>query len=204
MISLYGFYQYDNTIFDGVNLPSGMDKQTLIELIIEKSGMLYPFHQQPEFLKLNITSWFSRKYRSFDMMWKALNSEYNPIENYDRIEEWTDTPDVEYTKTGGHSNTIHSENDITGTNNVSAFNDNNMIPDTSGNSHSNADSRETFTYNTEKQAETGTRKHSGRAHGNIGVTTSQQMIESELRLRLFDIYETIAQMFEKNFLIQVY
>lgn len=204
MISLYGFYQYDNTIFDGMLLPDGLDAEILRDLIIEKSGMLYPFHQQPEFLKLNITHWFSRKYSNLSRMVTALNSEYNPIENYDRKEDWTDTPNVSYTKSGGHSNHIDSNASSNINNNVSAFNSDVLVPDTSGDSGQHGESTETFTYADESQKETGTRTHSGRLHGNIGVITNQKMIQSELDLRIYDIYETLATMFERDFLIRVY
>lgn len=44
-----------------------------------------------------------------------------------------------------------------------------------------------------------------RAHGNIGVTTNQQMIESEMELRMkWDLYEVIIQMFEREFMSRVY
>ena len=44
-----------------------------------------------------------------------------------------------------------------------------------------------------------------RVHGNIGVTTSQQMIESEMSLRAkYDIYKIISREFEREFLVQVY
>lgn len=42
-------------------------------------------------------------------------------------------------------------------------------------------------------------------HGNIGVTTSQQMIESEISLRAkYDIYKIISREFEREFLVQIY
>ena len=44
-----------------------------------------------------------------------------------------------------------------------------------------------------------------RIHGNIGVTTSQQMIESEMSLRAkYDIYKIISREFEREFLVQIY
>ena len=44
-----------------------------------------------------------------------------------------------------------------------------------------------------------------RAHGNIGVTTNQQMIESELALRQkYNIYEIIIKLFADKFLMRVY
>lgn len=43
-----------------------------------------------------------------------------------------------------------------------------------------------------------------RIHGNIGVTTSQQMLESELEIRKFNIYDYIADLFAAEFLLRVY
>lgn len=42
-------------------------------------------------------------------------------------------------------------------------------------------------------------------HGNIGVTTNQQMIEAELEMRMrYDLYELIIQLFEREFISRVY
>lgn len=41
-------------------------------------------------------------------------------------------------------------------------------------------------------------------HGNIGVTTNQQMVRDELELRVYNIYDVISEMFENDILIQIY
>ena len=41
-------------------------------------------------------------------------------------------------------------------------------------------------------------------YGNIGVTTSQQMLQAELDVRAWNIYEHITDLFIKDFLIPVY
>ena len=86
-ITLWGFYQYDKTLFDNIVLPDGIDKDNLVSEIMRNSGDLYPYHQVPEYLKRNITFWFSRRLFDFDRMYKSLRMEYSPIENYDRIED---------------------------------------------------------------------------------------------------------------------
>ena len=46
---------------------------------------------------------------------------------------------------------------------------------------------------------------SGRSHGNIGVTTTQQMFEQELQLLAhFDVYNWIAEQFENDNMIMLY
>lgn len=203
-ITLYGFYQYEPDLFKNCIFPEAGDLNLCIEVIMQKSGMLFPFHQALPQLQQNIQNWFHRYYLNFTRMFEALQSDYNPIENYDRKEDWTDTPNVDYTKTGGHTNDIENDNFISGENKVSAFNSSVYEPNTTTSSDSNGSSKETFQYQSEKTSETGTRTHSGRMHGNIGVTTNQQMIESEIALRQYDIYQNIADLFEKEFLIQVY
>ena len=46
--------------------------------------------------------------------------------------------------------------------------------------------------------------HSGRTHGNIGVTTSQQMLEAELKISKWNIYEEITNLFLNEFVIYTY
>ena len=47
-------------------------------------------------------------------------------------------------------------------------------------------------------------KHSSHLWGNIGVTTSAQMLQGELDVRRFNIYSQIADIFVSEFCILVY
>lgn len=203
--TLWGINEYiEGGMFENILLPEGLDKDILIDTIMQKSGMLYPYHQQPQYLKKNIQNWFARKEPSFTRMLAALSAEYNPIENYDRNEEWTDTPNITRTRTGGYKDTVDTTDNVSNENKVSAFNISTYQPD-SENSGSNHTVGETErVYNNEAEKEVGETSHRGHIHGNIGVTTNQQMIEAELKLREFDIYEYIAEKFEDTFLVQVY
>lgn len=60
-------------------------------------------------------------------------------------------------------------------------------------------------YNSEKDTQGGKDELSVNRHGNIGVTTSQQLINEELELlRHFDIYSYIAKLFEEDMFIMIY
>ena len=60
-------------------------------------------------------------------------------------------------------------------------------------------------YNNQKDAESGKDSVTTKRHGNIGVTTNQQMINEELELlKHFDIYGYIANMFEDDNMLMVY
>lgn len=111
-LTLNGMYEYDNTIFDGMILPEGYDRDALFMEIMNRSGQLYPYHQQPGVLKSAIRLWFSRNFLNFDRIMEAYSAEYNPVENYDRHENWTRTPDLSDTSThSGRDSTAHSGND---------------------------------------------------------------------------------------------
>ena len=226
-ITLYGWLQYDPTLFDDVTLPDTFDKQYMIDEIIMRSGDLFTYHQQPAFLKRNITNWFNRNYEQFLRMMDALLKEYNPIENYDRTEDTTTTPGVE--RTESHSGT--DSEDHTGTdgrniksyptatrnteNQVSAYDSSVYSPkdktiitgsgyDESQDDFTHGESIDTTHGHTITNTVTGYDTFHSRIHGNIGVTTNAQMVTQELELRKFDIYTDIARRFEKEFLIQIY
>lgn len=60
-------------------------------------------------------------------------------------------------------------------------------------------------YNSEKDTQGGKDELSIKRHGNIGVTSADQLIEQELELlRHFDIYSFIAKLFEEDNMIMIY
>ena len=63
----------------------------------------------------------------------------------------------------------------------------------------------TRVYNSEKDQEGGIDEIIKSRHGNIGVTTNQQLINQELELlRHFDIYGYIAELFEEENMLMIY
>lgn len=216
-ITLWGFYQFtDKKLFDNIELYEEFDKDILVDLIMQQSGELFPFHQQPDYLKRNIENWFKRMYEQFKRMYDALYAEYNPIENYDRHEDWSDSEStsVSSSESASSSGSAHdSTSDSTSnsmTNNISAANmSSGFVPDSASNgSSAGASSADTQNSSNSSRNNIEARRHASthlaHIHGNIGVTTNVQMIEGELELRKFDIYETIANMFEDEFIVRVY
>lgn len=191
-MTLYGMYQYDPTLFDGVTLPEGMDKTLMVNQIIRQSGDLFPYYQVPPEVKTAITEWFTRRKDNFSKLWQGFTAEYNPIENYDRHEDSTETPDITHTLTNSGQDASTNSADVQG------YNGTEYVPNSRTTS-----SGTSSTNGTDK--ESGTRTYTSRIHGNIGVTTSAQMLEGELALRRsLDIYALIAAEFETDNLIQVY
>lgn len=191
-MTLYGMYQYDPTLFDGVTLPEGMDKTLMVNQIIRQSGDLFPYYQVPPQVKVAITEWFTRRKDNFNKLWQGFTAEYNPIENYDRQEDSTETPNITHTLSNSGEDASTNEADVQG------YNGTDYVPNSRTKSSGTSSTNGTDT-------ESGTRTYTSRIHGNIGVTTSAQMLEGELALRKgLDIYALIAEEFETDNLIQVY
>lgn len=222
LLTVEGLYNYDNTLFDGFNVPERLVKQIAIDTILLRTRELEVLYPDFTYMKNRITIW-SNKYQ---INWKKLYDttvlEYNPIENYDRMEDWTVNDDE--TSTSARDNTRNTTNTVKSTSTNEVMNSVNVTDQntafnaglavhakqiTDGDTTENGSITNTETgKDTENENVNGGRSgrhtRTGRAHGNIGVTTSQQMIQSERDLVVFNLYDVIAESFIENFCLMVY
>lgn len=210
LLTVEGLYNYDNTLFDGFNVPEGLVKDIAINAILLRTRELEILYPDFIYMKNRITIW-SNKYQ---INWKKLYDttvlEYNPIENYDRMESWTDTDDE--TSSSARDNTIKrtSTNEMLNRVNITDQNTafNAGLADHAKQITDGDTSEKGSITNTEKEnvndGKSRRYTRTGRAHGNIGVTTSQQMIQSERDLVVFNLYDLIAESFIENFCLMVY
>lgn len=146
-------------------------------------------------------------YQRFGVKWKkiydALMTSYAPLENY-RMEE-TRTPDLTDVRTPNITRTNDGNNGVTSSanNGVYGFNSTGSQPNTtaSGSQTETIDEESTET-GTETTTHTGT--ETLERSGNIGVTTSQQMLESELNLRQYDFFKTIYKDIDSILCLGIY
>lgn len=120
----------------------------------------------------------------WNKQWETMYFDYDPISNYDMIEEMTDDETVHefgHAMAGNYSENGNNENKKAGFNSTDYQKDTQNISQNSG-TQSNTESGE----NVDTRNYTLTRK------GNIGVTTSQQMIESERNLWMWNFFEQIV------------
>lgn len=199
-ITLWGFYNYtDRKLFDSAPMPKGIDKEELINLIMIECGDLFPYYQQPHFLQMQIGNFFKRKKSNYDKMIAALEAEYDPLENYDKKEDWSDKFD-EHVEGEANDKTT-SKSDGGAESKISAMDSDELVTDTGSSSHNEGESTAKTTNESSRNNEN---IHTGRVHGNIGVTTSMQLIKEELELRKYDVMEQIVRAFEKDIIVQVY
>lgn len=206
-IPLYAFYRWDDTLFDLLNVPDGVDKDKLIDNILLEAGERSVIYSDPDFLKKAIGIWSNTYQATFERWANALAIEYDPLENYDRREAWTDdsthsgstqTSTTDSQTTGQTSSGTETGSRVAYPDN--AWHDTQKTVD-SGSLNINVSGTGS---GTGTESATDASKHEGRIHGNIGVTTSQQMLQSELDLGYWNVIVKITDLFIENFIIMIY
>lgn len=84
-----GLYSYDQTLFDNLNLPNSLDKDTAVTEILMTCGLLELAYPDGDVLKNIINVWSFARKPDWQRMIDALYATYNPIHNYDRTEDST-------------------------------------------------------------------------------------------------------------------
>lgn len=175
LIGFYNAYEDSDPIFEDLTLPSGIDKELFINSLLLDAGEFEVLYADPDFFKNAITVWGQKWYHTFEKWCEAISADYDPISNYDRKEEWT-------TKTDSGSTSESTAN-------RSSYDSAALQPYTSMNDSGTFD---------------GTEVRTGRAYGNIGVTTSQQMVKASLDLYEWNLYQHMIDLFKTELLIPIY
>lgn len=201
---------WDPTLFDDMVLPEDLDdedgvvRKLITDDIILRHGDTPLFIPEPTVMKYYIQSWSMKMLPVFQRMWNACIAEYDPIENYNRSEYRTETTE----DTMGNTRTLDTATDTTGTNttenSVSAENVVTFSPDNKTVETPDLNVADTGTI-TDDGSYDGSLTIDSNIHGNIGVTTSQQMLEQELALvPKLDIIRIISDSWAAEFCLAVY
>lgn len=208
------------------NIPP-IDGNLLVSNIMLDYGLCTPVYGEPDVMQAMISAWWDSNAWNFAQMWRSMHLKYNPIENYNRFTDNKRTVDQQYdannsnslggsdsTQLSGTDSTKDSDSDTT-ENEVSAFNEVSYQPknkstvkygkksdvdygrkDTTSYGRTSTDILHDTHHDTDEFHE--------HVHGNIGVTTTQQMIEQELKLRQKSVYSYIADSFADKFVLSVW
>lgn len=148
-LTLIGMYNYDPTIFDNLVLPDKYDKGDFINSLLMSQGEKCALYADVDFMRLSIQVWGRKWFDNLERIADALTEEYNPLHNYDRHEEYTDTETYGAKKSmerhegragethegrateshTGHSETVENTTDLTTERSVSAMNSSTYEPD---------------------------------------------------------------------------
>lgn len=211
LLTVSGLLDWDETVLDGFNscinfslletypesmytFPDFMVNNYARQKVVLECGMLECVHQDPDIFKNAVETWVKLNRGRWTRLYQTTLYKYDAIYNYDRKEEWEETDEEHENQNGEGSNNGNN----TSTRNVGAYN-NSMQK--AGEDVSEGSSSYNATGSKESNK---TRKHRARMYGNIGVTTTQEMIEAERKVVCFDICDIIVREFRSQFCIAVY
>lgn len=194
-------------IFREIELPEGMDKEVLVNTIMDTCMLYQPLYVDMPFLNIMIRNFFKKNKQSFNKLWYLFNlkygDDYNPIWNKDgSFEETEQYVNDRNDKIENNSNMNSVTNDNT-INQVAPFdsdrwensdkNDNKTTQDIDNKGNQNETHSEIY-----KKTLTRNEK------GNIGVTTTAKMLDEEFNFQSdnkYNAYEVIALKFYDEFCI---
>lgn len=222
-LSILGLYQREPTLFDELELPGSMNKDVLIDNILYEAATLEAYYPDPNFMKFMIGRWSFMNQSVWQKLYDTTVLEYNPIFNYDRTEEWSENEQMldkrtlsgteRETSTDNSSGEIRSSGTVQSELNVSGYNESSYVPreqtiETPDTLTSNTSETDRIVSIDKNDTENMDRKRdnirTGRAFGNIGVTTTQQMIQQERETVLFNMYKVITDSFIERFCLMIY
>lgn len=200
-----------------------LSRDTLIYKILMDLAELPLVYTDPDMLRYMIARWSNARTPIWRELWKTTLYKYVPIWNKDGTYEEIETG----TKLDGHTLTTVTDQDTTGktTTEASGSLDREIDHEVTGFDTDTyaADSRDITDEDTSTDSEvnesrtndiTETATYSGNGStgrnlkhlekGNIGVTTTQQMIKEQREIVLFDIYQVITDEFKKQFCLMIY
>lgn len=185
-VSLLALYDYDNALFEYLHLPEGADGEQIINNLLMETMDMDVLYTDPAFMKRAIGIWSQKKMEEWQLLYDALNIEYAPLDNYDRYEDITETRDLTYGKDLADDHT-ETRNLASGgsVNNSTAAYDSNTLQAKDASTVTGSDTGTVRNAGTEtgETTEGGTVRRAGRIHGNIGVTTSTQMLRDYIDYR---------------------
>ena len=219
-LSIIGLYNHDDTLFDNLVVPDGVDKTNVVDNILMNCAELEVLYSDFTFFKNAIGSWSEKELPFWERVREMETAEYNPIENYDRY-------DSEVENTGrnrkGNDNTVVSGNTkskardsaittdestdkVAGYNSDTlAVNGQNSASNVANSTTENNTTGTTVQSHTDSADEAENRVKSLHSHGNIGVTTVAQMMAEMVKvLPEVNTVNVIAESFKRRFCLLVY
>lgn len=103
-LSPLGLYNWDETIFDLMQIPEALDRDVLIDNLLSETAELEVLYPNPVVFKNLLGVWSRKNLPVWEKLYATTQFEYNPIENYNRYETGSD---------GTTGRTTHSGTDTT-------------------------------------------------------------------------------------------
>lgn len=193
-LTINALYAFDPTIFDGFRVPGINDldpdvevrrnapiisRETAIEKIILDTLGLSLVYPSADDMKRAIKTWTEANYSIWVSLYQTICFKYNPIWNKDGKTVET------------RSSSYNHDSSGTGLHDVTGFDSSAYSPDTKDHSEGNDNGWNHDDFTRTEQ-------------GNIGITSTQELIERERSIAAFSLYQVISESFKHEFCVCIY
>lgn len=212
-MTLAGLLAYDNTLFDTMQFPDGLDREMVINTILMETASFEALVPEPTLCKAWLGLFSQRRIAVWRKLYATTMLEYNVLDETDLVttregsNSDTRTPDLTHTRTPNLTTTGQNSGSDTVEQRVAAFNSNDYAP-RERQETSLGTSNTVKSTGTETTTETGT-DATERTHRSTDTTTGRRtpaadLLTKEREAALFDVVRFIAQDVKANFCIMVY
>lgn len=187
LLSIMGLYEHDNTMFQGLQVPEGLDRDAVINEILLQCAELEIMYPNIDIMKLAITTWSIANQYTWQKLYDTMVLKYNPLWN------------VDATTVIDHTSDETIDRDASGSGNAT-----DAVKGFNSNTWAESDKTDTTSKAAEDVATNKIEQTTERRTGNIGVTSSMQLIEAERKIADFNMISYIAQSFKQRFCLLIY
>lgn len=200
IITLMNMYDADPTLLDQLALPSEIDRDDFIGRLMIDIGEQEVCITNPRIMKMGIGVWSRGRLPIWEKLIHVQDLEYNPIWNVDGTVTHTGSRSDE--RQYDRDRTEDTSTDETTTGYISADNSELWSNDTKTETGREESVSEKIG---DTESSSGNDQWSERRTGNIGVTTTQKMLNEEVEFwSAYDIIRYIINDFAKEFCLLVY
>lgn len=195
LLSVMGLYQFDDSVFDVMAIPAGIKKDALIAAILTECAELEILLPDPDIFKTSLSYWSVSQLPIWQKLYETTQLKYDPLWNKDATITETRKLDV----TDKETRNLATGASTTATGSVAGYNSTTLR--TQEQQVVSGSGTDTGTRsNVTDHDETITRRETG----NIGITSSQELLKQERDVVQFDIYRYIVQSFKNMYCLGVY
>lgn len=187
-LSIYGLYAYNDSIFDNLHLPTGMDADIVKASILTECSDFCLLYPNWDFMKMLIGVWSTKELAIWQNLWNSEHLDYNPLDNYDRHESISRA--VSSREAGQSDSASASTGSNTGENvGAKTSFDSGSFKDVGKETNKGSSSSSGTAHGSSENESSGTETVTTHAHGNIGVTTAAQLIQGYRDISEFCTYD---------------
>lgn len=201
-LSFLGLYNCDDSLFDALTVPTGVNKDTVVNNLMLSTNALSVVYPNPDTLKAALGMFSEMMMPSWQRAYDALQIQYEALYNMDIAESETRTPDLTHTRTPNLTSSGQNGGTDSTITQVAAFNGN-QLADREKTSTTLGTTNTVTTSGTETTTDTGTDTTERTRTGYQG-RDPQQSIQAEIDLARNNIVKMIVQDIKCNFCVMVY